>query len=235
MPDSPEDRPYFFTDIADALGAEEIEIRNAGQLAVVMARLPADTPIFLADTARIDPRLRGDDDRRTAVVAQVVPLEVEIAHDTDLSDEEGAYPPCRPAVRLGTVVVGNTASGAPHLTVPLPAQQRAKEAVIEGELEPALAAFAELLAWMARTLTASPDNDLGFENAHLDRIEDADLRAAIDSEAEQLDRISQSVSALYARVADYEAAADVIEVAEEIIRSAADRPSSIESEDDDRP
>jgi hypothetical protein len=46
---------------------------------------------------------------------------------------------------------------------------------------------------------------------------------------------SQSVSAFRARVAEYEAAADVIEAAEEIIRSAADRPSSIEPEDDDRP
>ncbi len=200
-----------------------------------MARLPADTPIVLAETARIDPRLRGDDDRRTAVFARVVPFEAEIAHDTDVSDEEGAYPPCQPAVQLGTVVIGKVASGTPHLTVPLPAQQRAEEAVIEGELEPALAAFAELLAWMARTLTASPDNDLGYENAHLDRIEDAGLRAATDGEAEKLDRISQSVSALRARVAEYEAVADLIEAAEEIIRSAADRLSSIEPEDDDRP
>ena len=38
-----------------------------------------------------------------------------------------------------------------------------------------------------------------------------------------------------ARVAGYEAVAGLIEAAEEIIRSAADRPSSIESEDDNRP
>jgi hypothetical protein len=233
MPDSPEDRPRFFSDISDALGADEI--CNAGMLAMVMARLPADTPIVLADTARIDPRLREDDDRRTAVVVRVVPIEAEIAHDTDLSDEERAYPAYQPAIQLGTVVIGKTASGTPHLTVPLPAQQRAEEAVIEGDLERALAAFTELLAWMARTLTASPDSDLGYGSAHLNRIEDANLRATIDGEAEQLDRISQSVSALRARVAEYEAVADLIEAAEEIIRLAADRPTSDQPEDDDRP
>jgi hypothetical protein len=36
-------------------------------------------------------------------------------------------------------------------------------------------------------------------------------------------------------VADYEAVADLIEAAEEITRSAADRPSSVEPEDDDQP
>jgi hypothetical protein len=56
MPDAPEDRPHFFTDISEALGAGEVEIRNAGLLAMVMARLPADTPIVLADTTRIRPR-----------------------------------------------------------------------------------------------------------------------------------------------------------------------------------
>lgn len=235
MPDAPEDRPHFFTDISDALGAEEIEIRNAGRLAVVMMRLPADTPIVLADTARIDPHLREDDDRRTAVVVRVVPIEAENAHDTNVSDEEGAYPAYQPAVQLGTVVMGKDASEPPHLTVPLPAQQRAEEAVIEGELEPALAAFTQVVAWMARTLTTSPDSDPDYGSAHLDRIEDANLRAAIDAEAEQLDRTSQRVAALRARIAEYEAVADLIETAEEIIRSAADRPSSIRPEDDDRP
>ena len=50
--------------------------------------------------------------------------------------------------------------------------------MIEGELEPGMAAL--------------PGSDLDYGSAHLDRIEDANLRADIDAEAEQLDRISQS-------------------------------------------
>ncbi|HET6483786.1 MAG TPA: hypothetical protein VFG35_27600 [Actinoplanes sp.] len=234
MRSSSEDRPRYLTDVTDALGADEIEIRNAGHLAKVMARLPAGTPVVLADTTRTDPRLREDDDRRTAMVAQAVPIEApDITAETDPDDEITDCPAFQPAVQLGAVVVSRQGRVPMFLTVPLPAQQHAEEAVTEGELEPALAAYIQLLAWMASTLVTPSDDRPDYESAHLDRIEDASLRDAISSEAEQLDHAARRLAALHARVADYEMAAEIIEAAEEIVREAAENHDPSEPEDGD--
>jgi hypothetical protein len=229
-----EDRPRYLTDVTDALGADEIEIRNAGHLAKVMARLPAGTPVVLAETTRTDPRLREDDDRRTAILAQAVPIEApDITAETDPDDEITDCPAFQPAVQLGAVLISQQGRVPIFLTVPLPAQQRAEEAMTEGELEPALAAYIQLLTWMASTLAPPSDDGSDYESAHLDRIEDASLRNAISSEAEQLDHAGRRLAALHFRVADYEMAAEIIEAAEHIIRIAAEHHLHSEPEDGD--
>jgi hypothetical protein len=232
MRNSSEDRPRYLTDVTDALGADQIEIRNAGHLAKVMARLPAGTPIVLADTTRIDPRLREGDDRRMAIVAQAAPIEApDITAETDPDDEITEYPALQPAVQLGAVVFSQQAPVPPYLTVPLPAQQHAEEAVTEGELEPALAAYIQLLTWMASTLATPCDDRPAYESAHINRIEDANLRNAISSEAEHLEHAARRLAALHARIADYEMAAEIIEAAEEIVRVAAEHHNPSEPED----
>lgn len=231
MPNSSEDRPHDFIDLTTALGADEIEIRNAGHLAKVMARLPARTQVVLAECTRIDPRLREDDDRRTAITAQVVTVEAPDITVESPPGDTAEYPAFQPAVQLGAVVISQKATYPPLLTVPLPAQQHAEEAVAEGELEPALAAYVQLLTEMASTL-ATPADDRP-ETAHIDRIEDADLRNAISNEAEQIGQAARRLAALHARVADYDTVAELIYVAEEIVRSAAVRHGHSEPEDSD--
>jgi hypothetical protein len=229
---SSEDHPHDFIDLTTALGADEIEIRNAGHLAKVMARLPARTRVVLAECTRIDPRLREDDDRRTAITAQVVMVEApDITVETDPGDDTAEYSAFQPAVQLGAAVISQKATCLPPLTVPLPAQQQAEEAVAEGELEPALAAYVHLLTEIASTL-ATPADDHP-ESAHIDRIEDVDLRNAISIEAEQIGRAAWRLEALHARVADYETVAELIYVAEEIVRSAAVCQGHSEPEDSD--
>jgi hypothetical protein len=80
---------------------------------------------------------------------------------------------------------------------------------------------------------APADDRPDYEAAHLDRVEDADLRNAISNEAEQLGHAARRLAALRARVVDYETVAEIIDAAEEIVRSAAERRDDNEPDNGD--
>jgi len=219
--------------VHDALGDHGTEVPSAGRLAAIMSRLPADTPVILANVARIDLRLDEDSDRRTTVVAEFAQVEEPEDVQVDLGDGIEEYPQLTPVVQIGAYVTGRNTGVTPHMTVPLPAQQRAEEAQIEGDLEPILAAYMELLITMAMTLTASPVHD-SVGDAHLEWIDDADLRREIADESDRLFRAAQRLGALHTRVAQYERAAAVICEAEELIKRSAEDPGPTSIEDTDQ-
>ncbi|BBH65304.1 hypothetical protein ACTI_19890 [Actinoplanes sp. OR16] len=206
-----------FAAVTKCLGERQIVIHNAGHLAAALARLPADTPMIIAGTTRIDPSLRQDADRHVVTLAEVVPIAVP---DTTVVDEMGDdYPAFTPALQLGAVVMSRNAGGPPLVTVPQPAQQRAEEALAGGEVVEALAAQVELLTWIAGTLSTLAEEvvlDLDDEVA-LEHIEDADIRVALTLEAERLRQAAHRLEALHAQVVEYEAVADVVEEAEGIV------------------
>ncbi|MEU4557446.1 hypothetical protein AB0F72_03605 [Actinoplanes sp. NPDC023936] len=211
-----------FAAVTDGLGGRQIMVHNAGHLAATLARLPADTPVIIAGTIRIDPSRHQDVDQRTVTLAQVVPIAVPDATIVDDAGDE--YPAFTPAVQLGAVVISRNADGVPPVTVPQPAQQRAEEALADGELVDALAAEVKLLTWIASTLTTPSEDDLldVDEEIASERIGDANLNAALSVEAERLNQAARRLAALHARAAEQEAAADVVEEAEGIVEATTD-------------
>jgi hypothetical protein len=177
-----------FAPVRDGLGEHQVELATAGHLAALMARLPANTPVVIADAPRVDPRLQPATPSRTIVVAEVVPLSdpTEVVEVDDGGDIQ-RYPAISPAVQLGAVVVDKNISHTPVVTVPLPAYERAVEALGDGELAVVLSSQFELLTWMADTLATlgkppdEEDDDIDEEHLGLipNTIDDPDLRAAL--------------------------------------------------------
>ncbi|WP_433827724.1 hypothetical protein ACQP2E_37820 [Actinoplanes sp. CA-015351] len=209
-----------FAAVTKGLGERRIMVNNAGHLAAALARLPADTPVIIVGTTRIDPSRRQDADQHIVTLAEVVPIAVA---DTTVVDDTGnEYPAFAPAVQLGAVVMSRNAVRPPFVTVPQPAQQRAEEALAGGELVNALAAQVELLTWISGSLTTPTEVvPLDFDNEIVsEHIEDADLSPALTLEAERLHQAARRLAALHARAAEYEAAAGVVEEAEGIVEVA---------------
>jgi hypothetical protein len=229
-----------FDPVRNGLGDHRVELTTASELAALMARLPANTPVVIADALRVDPRLQLDaTPTRTIVVAEVVPLPdptevVQVDDDGDVQE----HPAISPAVQLGAVIVAADASYTPIVTVPLPAYERAIEALGDGETAVALGSQVKLINWMADTLTTlgKPADDEEDDTDEEDRdlipnpIDDPDLRAALAVEASRLHQAAGRLAALRARVADHEAIADVTDAAEKIIRSAAEDPNADDNE-----
>src|SRR5436305_1420061 len=69
-----------FAALEHMLGEHPAEFATAGELAALMARLPADTPVHVARYTRVDPAFdqEGHDEERLAAAASVV---------TDLRDQ----------------------------------------------------------------------------------------------------------------------------------------------------
>jgi hypothetical protein len=67
--------PALTAPLRQALDGDQVQITTAGQLAELLGRLPADTPIQLAYGPRIDPGLLGrDDDPAVYSVAIAYPV-----------------------------------------------------------------------------------------------------------------------------------------------------------------
>ncbi|MCG5467061.1 hypothetical protein MED01_006113 [Micromonospora sp. MED01] len=221
-----EQQAAAFAAVHDAFVDGRIAIRTAGQLAKLMQRLPADTPITVASSTLMDPRPPDRTKRRTITTAKAIPLEDpdKIIHVND-GGVVRRFAAVTPAVELAAVIVAHDALGAPPLAVPAPAYERAVDALRSGEPCVALDKQVELLRWMASTLDITDPADFDDEVDHvLTWIDNTDLLAALDVEGGRLRQAAARLAALRARVADYEIVANVTFDAEEIVRNAAEYP-----------
>jgi hypothetical protein len=202
-----------FSAVWNVLGdAGLAEFETAGELAALMAALPPQTPVCVAEIARIDPGLDvGETPDCTAAATMITVVETEdlvelVGDDGAVSDlgrlVEGEgngrrlLEPYVPGVELGAFIVAE-GGRVPEGTRAVPLHERAVEALADGELDVALQAQCELLAWMAGTL--APDTI--DRDTFPDWIEDGDLRAQLAVEGERLRQAAARLRALGAEVA----------------------------------
>ncbi|WP_432830553.1 hypothetical protein [Dactylosporangium sp. CA-092794] len=187
--------------VRDGLGPTPAEFGTAGELAQLMARLPAGTPVRIAETLRIDPALQLEEtDNRTAAVVTVLTL-ADGTDPVDVLEDDGrirTYGRVIPGIELGAVIVAE-GTPAPARTTPFPPFERAQEALNAGDLAAALDAHVELLNWMAGTLTSAPAG-LDAAPAVPDRITDDDLREQLAVEADRLRHAAGRLTVLRGRV-----------------------------------
>ncbi|MBN1173780.1 MAG: hypothetical protein JXA67_16530, partial [Micromonosporaceae bacterium] len=80
------ERPVNADPVHEVFGDEPVEFATAGELADLMRRVPAETPVVVAHAIRIDEALVGsDDEERTAAAARalVLPQMVRVAGDLE--------------------------------------------------------------------------------------------------------------------------------------------------------
>lgn len=187
--------------VRDVLGPVPAEFGTAGELAELMARLPADTPVSIAETVRIDPALQlQETDNRTAAVATVFTL-VDRTDPVDVLEDDGrvrTYGRVIPGVELGAVIVAE-GTPVPARTTPFPPFERAQEALTAGALPVVLDAHVELLAWMAGTLT-SPRAGTDSAATVPDWAADDELREQLAVEADRLRHAAARLATLRERV-----------------------------------
>ncbi|MET7424336.1 hypothetical protein [Dactylosporangium sp. NPDC005555] len=136
-----------FDDVHDVLGGEPVEFGTAGELAALLARMPADTPVVVAHAIRIGPALPGSDDEEraaAAVLAFRLPQLVRI--DGRLEQR------LVPAVQLGAFYAAE-GRAVPAATAAAWPNERAVEAVLAGGDDAMFAAFGELLRFVAGSLS----------------------------------------------------------------------------------
>lgn len=193
------------------LGETPAEFDTAGQLAALMARLPADTPVSIAETVRMDPGLDlGTTPNHTAAVATMATL-VDPDQPVDVVEQDGTvrYYGGRPVpgVELGAVIVAEGCP-VPKETIAFPSYERALDALGNGDLHVVLALQVQVLTWIASTLTAEPKPG---DDPHVVTMPqwtaDTDLRERMASEAAHLRQAAARLDDLHARVAAHHAAA----------------------------
>lgn len=197
-----EQQKAAFAAVKDGLGRVPAEFSTAGELAALMARLPPDTPVSVAETVRLDPGLElGVTQNCTAAAARIVKL-LELATDEVVEDGQARdMGVLRPGVELGAVIVAVGAT-VPEETVAFQPYERAVEALDRGDLDAVLDGEVELLTWMANTLTHDDPDDT---ETVPEWIADADLRDRLAVESERLRQAAARLGALRARVAVYQA------------------------------
>lgn len=179
-----------------AVGDRPIEVATAGDLAELLARIPADTPLFVDEHVRIDPDLdEGTTETRTAVQATVVSA---FADETvEALDEHGGrdvYMHQAAGLMLGGVLTPQGAP-APARSVAYGAQQRITEALYAGDGAGMLDAFAEILRDVAEYLDGIGDTSL------LEWLADKDLAGQLKVEGSRLRQSAARLAALRDRVA----------------------------------
>ncbi len=201
------------TDVLDRVGRE---FGTAARLATLMAALPPDTPVHIAETVHADPDLPRGTPTVTAVAAQAIslmePEPVDVV-ETDGSIQQ--YGRMVPAVELGAVIVAEGSPvPPPYKTVPYPPQERALHALRFGDIDATLSAHVRLLREIAEILTDTPAGPDGTPETVPSWVEDADLREQIGIEADRLRQSAARLDALRRHIAGREAARDAEEVAE---------------------
>lgn len=179
-------------DVREVLGGTPVEFGTAGELADLMARLPADTPVVVAHGIRIDPALPGSDlEERTAAAAVAFGL-------PQLVDVEGRREQRRvPAVQLGAFYAAD-GHPVPAVTVSAWPYERAVEAILAGGDDAMFDAFGELLRFVAGSLDGK--EDAAFYE-HL--AGDADLVGQAELDAALLRHAADRITALHQRVRAY--------------------------------
>ncbi|BCJ70440.1 hypothetical protein [Polymorphospora rubra] len=174
------------------LGEEPVEFASAGELAALMARLPADTPVIVSHAVRADPDLAdGDDEERVTAAASAVtlPQMVRVAGEVEQRPV--------PTVELGAFYVVRDRS-VPAVTVPVSPYEQAVEAISAGNDEALFAALRELLEFVAGCLDGQTDASLYEQLAG-----DSDLVSQAEMDAVLLRHAAQRLAALRVRIDAY--------------------------------
>jgi hypothetical protein len=210
-PDEPSTSPEendttdMFAAVRTVLGRTPAEFTCAGELAALMAALPPNTPVSVAETVHIDPALEMDTTPNTTAAAATL---ITLVDPDDLVDAADRRPFSRlvPGVELGAYIVAAGAA-VPEQTRPFPPHERAVDAVRYGALDVVLDADVELLIWMAGMLT-----DPASDSAPIDTdtvpawITDVDLREQLGVEAERLRQSAVRLTVLRNQIAEHQAA-----------------------------
>lgn len=182
------------------------EVTTAGELAALMAALPADTPVSVAETVHVDPDLPPDAPTVTAVAAKGVNL-LE-AEPVDVVDDDGQvrqYGRFVPGVELGAVIVAE-GQPVPDNTIAYLPYERAQDALGVGDVDTTLTAYAELLRWMAERLTEIVPGPDGTPETVPQWVADAGIRARMGVEAMRLSYTAGRLTNLRHDLSDREAA-----------------------------
>jgi hypothetical protein len=187
--------------VHDGLGQVPAEFETAGELATLMGRLPAHTPVRIAETVRVDPALPPGAPNVTAAAARITNLLEPPPIDVD-NDQVPRYSRVVPGIELAAVIVAEGAS-VPDQTMAFQPYERAADALAIGDLDVVLDADVKLLTWLADTLVDPPTD----EDTVPKWLEDVELRQQFVIEAERLRQSAARLAVLRTRVATYEAAA----------------------------
>ena len=187
--------------VRDVLGDRPREFSTVAELSAILSKLPADTPVHVADHARTDPELAATAQKRTIFsVSQIALLDDDPQNVVGLDGEVDQYTGVIAGVELSAVLVAKGA-GLPEMTVPASAYDRAEHALDTGDMREALAADADLLTWVAGHLAARPGS-VGEWFA------DTDIQGQLAVEGERLRQAAARLTVLARKIAEYEDADD---------------------------
>ncbi|MEV7445677.1 hypothetical protein AB0O22_31845 [Streptomyces sp. NPDC091204] len=127
------------------------EVTTTGELAAILAALPADTPLFLANQVLARPDLSCGNDLVQTIVAHLTPS----AEPVDPDDLDGLHR-MMPALGLTTVYVGQGQDAGEefeqHAMQPVETVARAEERLSAGDLEGGIRDAADAVDQIARLL-----------------------------------------------------------------------------------
>lgn len=192
-----------FAAVRQVLGDTPAEFNTAGELAELMAALPAATPVSIAEVVRIDPDLDLDTTVNvTASAAEIITLVdggSEIDGEPAVTDTDGReLASLVPGVELGAYIIAED-HRVPRGAIAFPAHESAIEALQNGDLERALSAECELLNWIAGTLeTGNLDPDADTLPAW---VADVGLREQLHIEGQRLRQSAARIEALRGKLA----------------------------------
>ncbi|ROO52691.1 hypothetical protein EDC02_7631 [Micromonospora sp. Llam0] len=191
-----EDQADALAAVQSMLGGFQVEIRTAGELAALMGRLPADTPISVAGHARVDRDLALDEvEDRTAAVATTIPMLMPRNGDPAARIQECTPGPRTTAgVQLGAVVVAEDAEVAPERTKAFCPYWQAVEAKHDDDAAGLFDAHNEMLTFVAETLEGDVEAILH------EWVPDDDLREQMRIEGQRLRHTVDRLTALGAKV-----------------------------------
>jgi hypothetical protein len=197
------DHDAALIDLREAVGAVPIEVSTAGELAALLARVPAGTPLVVGDHVRVDPDLdEGSTSSRTAVQATAISTFAdERVYTVDEHGERDVYGRPIAAVLLSAVLTAQD-SAAPSSSVAYGPYERLIEALYDGDGAVMVDEMAELVRHAAGYINGIDDVSL-FE-----WLTDKDLAAQLEVEGNRLMQAAARLAALRARVAADLAAQD---------------------------
>ncbi|MFY1599831.1 hypothetical protein [Micromonospora sp. WMMD737] len=191
--------------VTDVLARMPREFATAGELAALMAALPADTPVSVAWTVRADPDLPAGPTHIAYTAAGINLLEPDLVDVIDVDSRVRSYGRLTPGVELGAVVVAE-GQPAPAETVAYQPNERALDALGAGDAEATLTALVELLRWMAELLPDTPEGEDGTPETVAQWVTDVSIRARLGIEATRLTYSAERLANLCRDLADREAA-----------------------------
>ncbi|BCJ65721.1 hypothetical protein [Polymorphospora rubra] len=189
-------QPTRYDEVRRVLGRTPVEFGSAGELAELMARLPAGTPVRVADRVRVDPCLdEGVTESRVATAAiAVARIEAGTSREPG-EDQTDRVVPEVAEVLLGTYIVAEDKPVPAH-TVAYGAYERAFEALHAGEVGTVLEMLRELVREAGYLLTGE------FDSGVPDGISDDDLRGQACVEGGRLVQAALRIDALRKRLGD---------------------------------